>query len=383
MGKAETFYILVVDDEEGMREGTARALSKFVAHFDDLEVDVSYDVDKAPTGEDALEMMERRAPDLLLLDYKLPGISGLDVLGEVNRRGIDAVTIMITAYASLETAITATKQGAFDFLAKPFTPQEVRAAVRKATSQQLLVREARRLAEEKKRVRFELMTVLSHELKAPLNAVESYLQLMKTGVVTAQSATFERTVDRSLARIQGMRKLIFDLIDMTRIEAGQKVRNLEPLDAREVAAAAVETAEPKAAERGIEIHLTPEGKVPFVGDRTELDIIMGNLVSNAVKYNKDGGRVEVGLERRGDELVIEVSDTGIGLAENEIKKLFKDFVRIKNDKTRNIEGSGLGLSTLHKIAKLYDGHIDVKSAPDEGSTFTVTLTKAERTGART
>jgi two-component system, sensor histidine kinase and response regulator len=222
--------VLVTDDEEGMRLGTKRALDRYVAHFDDMDAEVSYDVDVAATGEEALDRIAERTPDLLLLDYKLPGISGLDVLEHIREAGLETITVMITAYASLETAITATKQGAFDFLPKPFTPQEVRAATRKATSQLLLLREAKRLADEKRRVRFEFITVLSHELKAPLNAVESYLNLMKDGTATADPSDFARAVDRSIARIQGMRKLIFDLIDLTRIESGTRARALAEVE---------------------------------------------------------------------------------------------------------------------------------------------------------
>jgi signal transduction histidine kinase len=366
----QTLRVLVTDDELGMREGTARALSRFTTRFEELDANVSYTVQCAGSGEEALEIIEEKAPDILLLDYKLPGIDGLEVLSRVQGQTKEMITVMITAYASLETAITATKQGAFDFLAKPFTPQEVRASVRKATNQLLLLREARRLAEEKRRIRFEFISVLAHELKAPLNAVESYLNLMKSGVATADPKTFEHSIVRSLVRIQGMRKLIFDLIDMTRIESGTKVRSLAECDLVELARAAIDTHEPVAADRGISILLEAPESLIVIVDRAELEIVMGNLISNAVKYNRDGGKVIARLHRTDESVVFEVEDTGIGMNEQEVGRLFGDFVRIKNEKTRNIEGSGLGLSTLKKIAGLYKGEVSVRSQPDVGSTFT-------------
>jgi two-component system, sensor histidine kinase and response regulator len=367
--------ILVTDDELGMREGAARALGSFRTRFEELGADVAYTVETAASGEEALAIIAQQPPDLLLLDYKLPGLSGLDVLAQLPDSGSEMLTVMITAYASLETAITATKQGAFDFLTKPFTPQELRVAVRKATNQLLLLREARRLAEEKRRVRFEFISVLSHELKAPLNAVETYLNLMKSSLATADPRDFARPLERSLVRIHGMRKLIFDLIDMTRIESGTMVRDLAEYDLCELAQTALEIQAPLAAERGVKLTLATPAPVRAVVDRGEIEIVLNNLVSNAVKYNRDGGAVTVRIVEDQEAVRIEVEDTGIGMTEQESARLFADFVRIKNDRTRHIEGSGLGLSTLKKIAALYGGEVSVTSAPDAGSTFTFEIPK--------
>lgn len=366
-----TLRVLVTDDELGMREGTSRALGRFTTRFEELDSTVCYTVETASSGEEALEIIARQEPDILLLDYKLPGINGLEVLDRTGGMVKDMVTVMITAYASLETAITATKQGAFDFLCKPFTPHEVRAAVRKATNHLLLLREAQRLAQEKRRIRFEFISVLAHELKAPLNAVESYLKLMKSGVA-ADPKAIDHAVTRSLVRIQGMRKLIFDLIDMTRIESGTKARSLVEEDLVELARTGLELQEPLAADRGIAMRLEASGKVMARVDRAELEIVIANLLSNAVKYNKDGGSVTLRVGRDAQAVRIEVEDTGVGLTEKESAKLFNDFVRIRNDRTRGIEGSGLGLSTLKKIAGLYGGDVSVKSEANVGSTFTFT-----------
>jgi len=377
----QTLRVLVTDDESGMREGAARVLGTFTTRFDELDTAVRYTVETAGSGEEALAIIEHEQPDILLLDYKLPGISGLDVLARTQANPRDMITVMITAYASLETAITATKQGAFDFLTKPFTPQELRVIVRKATSQLLLLREAQRLAEEKRRIRFEFISVLSHELKAPLNAVESHLNLIQDNIAGGgDPQALAHSVARSLARIQGMRKLIFDLIDMTRIESGTMVRNLAEHDLVEIARGAIETQAPLAAERQIRLDLDAPEPVTAVVDRGELEIVLNNLVSNAVKYNRDGGSVVVRLRRPAGAARLAGEDTGIGMTEAEVAKLFADFVRIKNEKTRHIEGSGLGLSTLKKIAALYGGEVSVRSTPDVGSTFTFVVPQEQARG---
>jgi CheY-like chemotaxis protein len=155
-----------------------------VAVHDGLEIPelrdkVGFDIETAEDGKTALEALTRFQPDLLLLDYKLPDLSGLDILREIHDRALDALTIMVTAYATLETAIVATRQGAFDFLAKPCNPGELRAVVSKAARHLVLGRQARRLEEEKREVRFQFISVLAHELKAPFAAVEVNLYLLR------------------------------------------------------------------------------------------------------------------------------------------------------------------------------------------------------------
>jgi signal transduction histidine kinase len=113
----------------------------------------------------------------------------------------------------------------------------------------------------------------------------------------------------------------------------------------------------------------------MTGDRSEIEIILNNLISNAVKYNRDNGTVTVKLTDSPDEVTMTVSDTGIGMSEEERERLFGEFVRIKNDKTRNILGSGLGLNIVKRIAALYDGRVSVESTPEVGSTFSVVLRK--------
>jgi len=373
---ADKLRILVVDDELGMRLGVERALRNFAVQLIDVNGEVSFEVESVDCGEIALEKIKAAPPDILLLDHKLPGISGLDVLHELAVARSEVLTIMITAYASLDTAITATKRGAFDFLAKPFTPEEVKAAVRKAAKHLMLQRQARRLAEEKRQVRFQFISVLGHELKAPLAAIEGYLNIVKDQIAGGDPAAYRQPIERSLVRLYGMRKLILDLLDLTRIESGNRKRDLQELDVSEVAKSCIETVMPDANAKKITVAFQAPGSVRMIADRGELEIILNNLVSNAVKYNREGGRVTVTLTARNDQVSIAVADTGIGLTREEADQLFREFVRIKNEHTRNILGSGLGLSIVKKIAALYGGDVAIESQADIGSTFTVLLNRA-------
>jgi len=377
----QVLRILVVDDEPGMRKGGDRILSRFAAAYPDLDAEVAFEVETAATGEEALETIAARPPDILLLDYKLPGISGLDVQGALVEQATDILTVMVSAYSSLQTVIAATKRGAYDFLVKPFTPDELRSTVRKAAHHVLVHRQALRLAEERRQVRFEFIRVLGHELKSPLAAVEGYLDIMQTHVLGDEIGPYDTMVERSLMRIEGMRKLILDLLDLTRIESGKKERALAVVDLEERVDAALELVRTEAQRRDISLIFERAGAVQLEADTGELDIILNNLISNAVKYNRDGGSVTVEVEDGEGQVSVSVADTGIGMTPEESERLFREFARIKNEKTKNILGSGLGLSIVKKIVALYDGDVTVESAADVGTTFTVTLSRAGGTGA--
>ena len=371
----EMLHLLVVDDELGMRLSVERALRSYTTRFEDIEAEVGFRIDLAETGEEALDLMARDPVDILLLDYKLPGISGMDVLQALAERKADTLVVMITAYANLETAVAATKSGAFDFLAKPFTPDELKAAVHKTSKHHMVQRAARKLAEERRQIRFEFLSVLAHELKSPIAAVEGNLRILQERSLGARLEDYDHLVGRSLLRLDGMRKLILDLLDLTRIESGQKRRDVALVDVAQVAAQVLEAHQALAAERGIRLQPAPAGPVLMNADAGELEIMFNNLVSNAIKYNVDGGRVAIELLQDQETVTITVSDTGIGMSAEEMAGLFGEFARIKNEKTRNILGSGLGLSILRRLAALYGGHVKVHSGPGEGSVFTVLLKK--------
>jgi signal transduction histidine kinase len=370
--------VLIVDDEPGMRHSITRALRNFTVHLPEIEGETEFALRTAESGEEALKVLAEESFDLMLLDHKLGGITGIDVLEEINKQEHEMLVIMITAFATIETAVRATKSGAFDFIAKPFTPDELKETVQKAAAHLMTQRRARQLAEEKRRVRFDFIRVLGHELKSPLAAITSYLDLLKGRVAGENVSDYDKVIDRSLIRAAGMRKLIADLLDMTRIEAGEKKRELTEVDVVEAAQAAIDGALVQAEERGIAIELHTSGPLTMIADMGEIEIVLNNLVSNAVKYNRDQGRVDVRLTGDDDRISIAVQDTGIGLGPEEARKLFNDFVRIKNDQTRDIEGSGLGLSIVKKIASLYGGTVGVKSEKDVGSMFTVVLKRHVR-----
>ena len=369
----EPLNILCVDDERGMRLAIHHALEDYSYESTTLKSLVKFNVFLAENGEEALELLKQSSYNILLLDYKLPGINGLEVLEEIESRYPDMVTVVITAYASIETAIIATKRGAFDFIAKPFTPEELRAVVRKATEQNLLRQRTRQLETEKRQVRFQMVSVMAHELKAPINAIESYLQIFLNRTAGNELDAYDGIFNRCKVRLEGMRKLIGDLLDLTRLESQGLNRDLRELNAVTILEFALETVSDKAKQNKIEIEVQTPRPLMIVADSREMETIFNNLLSNAVKYNRFGGKVNVFMELNEGAFHLRVSDTGIGFNEQEGARLFSEFGRIRNEKTKNILGSGLGLSIIKKIVSLYGGDVQAKSKPHIGSTFTISL----------
>ncbi|HKK43780.1 MAG TPA: ATP-binding protein [Bacteroidales bacterium] len=365
--------VLVIDDEPGIRSGVTRIMNSFHVTYPFMDEDYTFEVSEAATGEDGIAMLEKDMPDILLLDNKLPGIQGVDVLEYIHKRNYEIVVAMITSYASLDVAVRATRDGAIDFIPKPFTPQELKSSIENITKQLYLKRITHRMKQEGKKIRYQFLSVLSHELKAPLNALEGYLRMMQGKHAGELIDDYAEPIERSLQRIQGMRNLIMDLLDFTKIRLERKEEKIQEVKLSDIAAAAVTTAQPFAIQMDVSVTMEVVSEGFIMADPDDIEIVFNNLISNAVKYNKHGGSVSIKIDSTPGEVILIISDTGIGISKEDIENLFTEFVRIRNEKTRNISGSGLGLSIVRKVIELYHGTIDIDSTPEIGSTFTIRI----------
>jgi signal transduction histidine kinase len=281
--------------------------------------------------------------------------------------------MMITSYASIDLAVKATNNAAYNFLPKPFTQQDIKTAIESITKHLFLKRMTQQMNEDAKKIRFKFLSVLAHELKSPINAVEGYLQIIKDRQLGNEIAAYDQMVERSLERIRAMRSLIMDMLDLTRIESGARTRNIANTDIIQIAQMCIDGVLPLANQKNVRINKQfPENLIAKV-DPLEIEMIFNNLISNAVKYNREKGIVDFIIKNDDEKMIFVVKDTGIGMNEEEKANLFQEFMRAKNDKTRKISGTGLGLSIMKKVIELYHGTIDVESQPDVGTTFTVVM----------
>lgn len=368
----KTLNVLVIDDEPGIRSGVQRILQNFTVSYPFMDEDIGFYVMEAESGEQGIEKINSESVDLVLLDNKLPGIQGTEVLEHIKKTKPEVIVMMITSYASLELAVKATSQGAYDFIPKPFTPQELKSSMENISKHLFLKGMTSKMKKAGKEVRFQFLSVLSHELKAPLNAIEGYLRIMQDRQAGNSLDDYESMIERSLDRIKGMRNLIMDLLDLTKIRLEKKSDKMSKVSLKNIGQMAIEAINPYAIQKDIAIDLNAED-VYYNADPNDMEIIFNNLISNAVKYNNREGKVEVDIRKYKNNIKIVVKDTGIGISDEDAQKLFQEFYRIKSDKTKNISGSGLGLSIVKRVVDLYNGEIYVESELDSGSKFTVLL----------
>ncbi|MGC9342880.1 MAG: response regulator, partial [Bacteroidales bacterium] len=353
----EYLKVLVIDDEPGIRSGVSRILSKHHVSYPFMDEDIAFECLEASTGEEGIKIIDEQLPEIVLLDNKLPGIKGMEVLEYIRQKNYDIMVAMITSYASLEIAVKATDDGAYDFIPKPFTPQELKSSIDNISKQLFLQRIAKKMKNEGKMIRYQFLSILSHELKSPLNAIEGYLLLMKEKKAGEKLESYSQMIERALDRVEAMRNLTMDLLDFTRIRLDKREEKIEVVDLPSIAKLSISTVKPYAIQKNVSIKLESEPGITMNADPNDMEIVFNNLLSNAVKYNRNEGKVMVSINKTDSTVVIKVEDTGIGMSEEEVTQLFKEFFRIRNEKTKNIHGSGLGLSIVRKITDIYHGKI--------------------------
>jgi two-component system, sensor histidine kinase and response regulator len=356
--------LVVIDDDYAMRLSCQQILGK-----------AGYRAAAYADGAQGLAAVARLRPALVIVDLKMPGLSGFEVLRRVHQLDPTIVVVVITGYATIETAIETMKAGAYDFLPKPFSPDQLRLLVARGLERRRLQLASSALEVEREMLRRRFVSFVSHQLNAPLAAIHQALDVLRrlegSPEVAAKRAAW---IDRCLERTTEARSLIDDWLTLSRIEADSLVGRREPVDLGALLAHLVETQRERAAEPGVTIELTlPASGCRVEGDPTCLGVLFENLLDNAVKYNRPGGSVKVDATAAGDgEVAVAVRDTGEGIPEEALPFLFDEFFRAQAARGK-VRGSGLGLAICRRIATEMGGTIDVESTPGVGSTFRVRL----------
>jgi len=489
--RMDEVHILIIDDEKIIRDGTEYVLKK-----------EGYKVVTCKDGEEGIECLKSAPFQMLILDLMMPGIRGMDVLKLVQKQYPDLLVIVITGYATVGNAVEAMKIGAYDFIPKPFTPDQLRIVVRRAIDklnleqEMALLRSEREkslqdIANEKSRVKtiihcmadgvivtdrennivltnpaaslilstegtdligkplsfcvkderlnqlvegffsigepqysaisqeimikkdkeifllahaapvkneegdvlgsvivFEDVTCLkeldrmksdfvnmvSHELRTPLVTVSQQLSVILEGIAGEVSEKQRELLTRAKERNRELITMVKNLLDLSKIESGEIVQYKETMNVNVSIGKVIEMMLPQALEKGISLEFKPHEPLPFIdADVNNMEGIFTNLISNAVKYTNQGGKVTVRSGVKGGYVQVDVADTGIGIAREDLAKIFDRFYRVKTEQTRKVIGSGLGLSIVKGVIEAHFGSIEVESEPGKGTTFSVFL----------
>jgi len=357
--------VLVIDDEESMRDSCSQILTKD-----------GFQTETAEDGSIGLEKTKEIKPDLVLVDLKMPGISGMEVLEKIKEVDPNIISVVITGYATVESAVDAMKIGAYDFLPKPFSPDQLRIIIRRGLERRKLILETESLRQEKKLMEENFITMVSHQLRSPLVAIIQYYEVILGGMAGDVPEKQKEIIQKTKARLEGLLNLITDWLDVARLDSGQIVDNIKPLSAKKIITKVIEDLQPLTQEEKISLELGSCSKNDVVqGDADTLEQVFSNLVINAIRYNRPNGKVTVSITENADYIAIEVQDTGIGMAKEHLPFIFDQFFRVKKGEDQKVKGTGLGLSIAKKIVDAHKGSIQVSSELGKGSNFTVLLPK--------
>ncbi len=399
MPKLDKPKILVVNDDAN----SLFALMSLLAQWAEEE---SYEVIAARSGEEALRQVLLHDFAVILLDVNMPGMDGFETAEAIHQRGRSAniPIIFITAFVADELdRLKAYQRGAADFLFTPVIPQILHAKISvfvalamkneelKKQARQLSQRtndlissnkrllqeiEERKTAERQNHAKDEFLAMLGHELRNPLSAISSAASLIGLpGVSVDGAARAKKIIQR---QSQHLGRIVDDLLDLSRAMSGKILLNRAPLDLAALIGNCLETY--RATGRTADYHVSVEIEGGWVdGDATRLEQIFSNLLDNALKYTPAGGAIDIVMELDGDDIVLTVHDTGVGISAELLPHVFDVFVQGTSTLDRAQGGLGIGLALVRRLVELHGGKVEAESAgPGAGSTFSLRMPRTER-----
>lgn len=361
----ERARILIIDDEKSICDACTAVLTQS-----------QYDVQSSYDGETGLEKVETFKPDVVFIDLKMPGMGGIDVIRNIRERDPYIVPVVITGYASIDAAVESMKTGAYDFLPKPFTPEQLRIIAKRALDKRRASLEAERLRLEKEKMRQGFISMVSHELRTPLVAVVQYLEVLANSFAGSISEDQGKIVGRMRLRVTELLKLIDRWLKLARLEEMKLKEDFRVFEVAPVIQEAIDLVVSATDEKDVRIEYDAQAIDARVnGDRDLLKEVFINLIGNGVKYNRTGGKVTVSIRDEEHNWAIDVCDTGVGIPASELPHVTEEFYRVKREGVA--AGTGIGLAIVKKILEVHDGKLEITSVLDKGSTFSVFLPKIE------
>jgi two-component system, sensor histidine kinase and response regulator len=366
-----TADILIVDDTTANLNVLSTMLSQR-----------GYRVRAAINGDMALKSARKTPPDLILLDIQMPGMSGYEVCTQLKSddRTSHIPIIFISALDAVSDKVKAFQVGGVDYISKPFQLEEVLARVqnqltlyRQRQEIEMLREKDRLYFEELSRTKDHFVSMASHDLKNPLSVVMGYVSLLEDCPSVRDDPVASRYLERIMHGAENMLRLITDLLDLARIETGLSLA-LAPMPLVPFLADCAANLELKAQEKQITLTYTPpEADFDVFIDESKIRQVITNLLSNALKYTSEGGRVELNAVKEQDHVHICIADTGLGIPDEDLPHIFDKFYRVRLEDHMAVEGTGLGLSIAKAIVEQHQGKIWAESKLGVGTTMHVAL----------
>lgn len=345
--------LLIVDDERGPTESLRMVFKS------------EFDVYTAPGGQEALSILHEQPIDVVTLDLRMPGMPGVEVMEHIKRHDPDIEIIVVTGYASLDSAVRGLRNQVFDYVTKPFDVPQISTLVHRAL-------ERRRESLRARRAKDDFLANLSHELRTPLSAIIGYNSILTEELHTRLNEDQRVAFDRIQANSQKLLNLIETVLLLNSLDAGELRLTLSTFDARETLRRVARQFAAAARQRGLT--LTVEGDLMplwITSDEHKLERILWALIDNAVKFTPDGS-IALGARLSADRTHVELSvrDTGVGIHQPDIAQLVDDIAPTPSPRAR---GLGLGLRMASRLAEFLSGALRVRSQESGGTHFTVAV----------
>ncbi|MCL2697273.1 MAG: response regulator [Oscillospiraceae bacterium] len=338
-----------------------------------------YTVYPVDNGATALEIAEKFAPDLILLDIIMPGMSGFDVFAKFREleKTKETPIIFITGLDNSANEEQGLALGAADYISKPFNDEVVKLRVRhqiRLVNLQRELKAAVEAAQTANRAKTSFLANMSHEIRTPINVIVGLTELL----LEEDETDVKKHLGQISTAANTLAGLINDVLDISKIESGEFKLSPVEYDVAGMLGGVTSLNHVRIKDKPIEFKLEITGNLyrKLNGDDLRVKQIISNLLSNAFKYTREGSvTLAVSCTREGENVILSVtvSDTGIGIRKEDIGKLFQDYKQVDTKTNRNIEGTGLGLAITKSFAELMNGEIVVESEYGKGTTFRVTL----------
>lgn len=367
--------VLIVDDESEIRK-----LLRYTLDAWDLNVMVAGD------GVEALDLLRNEPVEIIFADLLMPRMGGLDLMKNAKKVRPSTCVNIMTGAASIEGAVECLRQGACDYVAKPWNLGEVQAIVARCVTHQeagdemghLKKELARR--EELDRLRSEFVSNMSHELRTPLNAIMGFAKLMAHGKVGPVSPQHQEFLGDILTSSNHLLQLINDVLDLAKVEAGRMEFRPEAIDLSQLVGEVCNILRAVAAAKQIRIDSVVDPACTDLAiDPAKLKQVLYNYLSNALKFTGEGGRVCFrALPEGSTHIRLEVEDSGIGIHADDLPNLFTEFRQLDSSASKKYQGTGLGLALTKRIVAAQGGTVGVASTPGRGSTFYAVLPRVSQ-----